>query len=242
MYLCKPKNKGCMDEQIVETKVIARICSEFPTKFGIPRQSGLVPSLRARIVFEPEYRNAEALRGIEEFSHLWLIWGFSEVRQEGWSPTVRPPRLGGNRRMGVFATRSPFRPNPIGLSCVELIEADFNPKNPTLLVGGADLMDGTPIYDIKPYLLTTDCHPEATKGFTQEHEDYQLEVEIPDEIAKKLKPEKLEKLQEVLAQDPRPAYHHDEDRVYGFPFDGYEVRFQVEKGKVVVKETRKWRR
>lgn len=231
-----------MDEQIIETKVIARIRSEFPTKFGIPRQSGLVPSLRARIVFEPEYRNAEALRGIEEFSHLWLIWGFSEVRQEGWSPTVRPPRLGGNRRMGVFATRSPFRPNPIGLSCVELIEADLNPKNPTLLIGGADLMDGTPIYDIKPYLLTTDCHPEATKGFTQEHEDYQLEVEIPDKIAQKLKPEKLEKLQEVLAQDPRPAYHHDEDRVYGFPFDGYEVRFAVEKGKVVVKETRKWRR
>ena len=133
-----------MDNLIVETKVIARIRSEFPTKFGIPRQSGLVPSLRARIVFEPEFRNAEALRGIEEFSHLWLIWGFSEVQQEGWSPTVRPPRLGGNRRMGVFATRSPFRPNPIGLSCVELIEADLNPKNPTLLVGGADLMDGTP--------------------------------------------------------------------------------------------------
>jgi len=231
-----------MDEQIIETKVIARIHSEFPTKFGIPRQSGLVPSLRARIVFEPEYRNAEALRGIEEFSHLWLIWGFSEVQQEGWSPTVRPPRLGGNRRMGVFATRSPFRPNPIGLSCVELIEADFNPKNPTLLVGGADLMDGTPIYDIKPYLLTTDCHPEASKGFTQEHEDYQLDVEIPEAIARRLKPEKLEKLREVLAQDPRPAYHHDEERVYGFPFDGYEVRFAVEKGKVVVKETRKWRR
>ena len=231
-----------MDEQIIETKVIARIHSEFPTKFGIPRQSGLVPSLRARIVFEPEYRNAEALRGIEEFSHLWLIWGFSEVQQEGWSPTVRPPRLGGNRRMGVFATRSPFRPNPIGLSCVELIEADFNPKNPTLLIGGADLMDGTPIYDIKPYLLTTDCHPEATKGFTQEHEDYQLDVEIPEAIARRLKPEKLEKLREVLAQDPRRAYHHDEERADGFPFDGYEVRFAVEKGKVVVKETRKWRR
>ena len=230
-----------MDNQIIETKVIARIRNEFPTKFGIPRQSGLVPSLRARIVFVPEYRNAEALRGIEEFSHLWLIWGFSEVRQEGWSPTVRPPRLGGNRRMGVFATRSPFRPNPIGLSCVELIEADFNPKNPTLLVGGADLMDGTPIYDIKPYLLTTDCHPEATKGFTQEHEDYQLEVEIPDVIAKKLKPEKLEKLREVLAQDPRPAYHHDEERVYGFPFDGYEVRFRVKSNLVVVEYIKKLR-
>ena len=208
--------------------VIARIRSEFPTKFGIPRQSGLVPELRARIVFEPEYRNAEALRGIEEFSHLWLIWDFSEAHQEQWSPTVRPPRLGGNRRMGVFATRSPFRPNPIGLSCVELIEADFNPKNPTLLVGGADLMDGTPIYDIKPYLLTTDCHPEATKGFTQEHEDYQLLVDIPETIIKRLKPEKVEKLRAVLAQDPRPAYHHDETRIYGFPFDGYEVKFSVE--------------
>ncbi len=228
-----------MDEHIIETKVIARIHSEFPTKFGIPRQSGLVPSLRARIVFEPEYRNAEALRGIEEFSHLWLIWGFSEVQQEGWSPTVRPPRLGGNRRMGVFATRSPFRPNPIGLSCVELIEADLNPKNPTLLVGGADLMDGTPIYDIKPYLLTTDCHPEASKGFTQEHEDYQLGVEIPEAIARRLKPEKLEKLREVLAQDPRPAYHHDEGRVYGFPFDGYEVKFLVADNKVVVKEVKR---
>ena len=219
--------------------IVARIRSEFPTKFGIPRQSGLVPSLRARIVFEPEFRNAEALRGIEEFSHLWLIWGFSEVKQEGWSPTVRPPRLGGNRRMGVFATRSPFRPNPIGLSCVELIGADLNPKNPTLIIGGADLMDGTPIYDIKPYLLTTDCHPEASKGFTQEHEDYRLEVEIPEGVAKRLNSEKLEKLREVLAQDPRPAYHHDEDRVYGFPFVGSEVKFQVVEGKVVVREIRR---
>ena len=141
--------------------------------------------------------------------------------------------------MGVFATRSPFRPNPIGLSCVELIEADLNPKNPTLLVGGADLMDGTPIYDIKPYLLTTDCHPEASKGFTQEHEDYQLEVEIPDQIIKKLPAEKVEKLRAVLAQDPRPAYHHDEDRVYGFPFDGYEVRFQVTDKMAVVREIRR---
>ena len=214
-------------------RIIARIHSEFPSKFGIPRQSGLVPSLRARIVFEPEYRNAEALRGIEEFSHLWLIWDFSEAHQEQWSPTVRPPRLGGNRRMGVFATRSPFRPNPIGLSCVELIEADLNPKNPTLLVGGADLMDGTPIFDIKPYLLTTDCHPEASKGFTQEHENYQLEVEIPEQIIKKLPAEKVE---------PRPAYHHDEDRVYGFPFDGYEVKFLVADNKVVVKEVKKMRR
>ncbi|MCR4965768.1 MAG: tRNA (N6-threonylcarbamoyladenosine(37)-N6)-methyltransferase TrmO [Bacteroidales bacterium] len=222
-------------------KIIAHIRSEFPSKFGIPRQSGLVPSLRARIVFEPEYRNAEALRGIEEFTHLWLIWGFSEVKQEQWSPTVRPPRLGGNWRMGVFATRSPFRPNPIGLSCVELIEVDLSPKNPTLLVGGADLMDGTPIYDIKPYLLTTDCHPEASKGFTQEHEDYQLSVEIPDELVKKWPEERVLKLKEVLAQDPRPAYHHDETRIYGFPFDGYEVSFSVTDGKVLVREIKKCR-
>ncbi|MBO7491100.1 MAG: tRNA (N6-threonylcarbamoyladenosine(37)-N6)-methyltransferase TrmO [Bacteroidales bacterium] len=231
-----------MDKQTVETIVIARVRSEFPSKFGIPRQSGLVPSLRARIVFEPEYRNAEALRGIEEFSHLWLIWGFSEVHQESWSPTVRPPRLGGNRRMGVFATRSPFRPNPIGLSCVELIKADLTPGNPTLLVGGADLMDGTPIYDIKPYLLTTDCHPEASKGFTQEHEDYQVKVEIPEEIAQKMPNATIEKLREVLAQDPRPAYHNDETRVYGFPFEGYEVSFVVQSGILQVQKVKKCRR
>ncbi|MCR4857056.1 MAG: tRNA (N6-threonylcarbamoyladenosine(37)-N6)-methyltransferase TrmO [Bacteroidales bacterium] len=228
-----------MDNQIIETKVIARIRSEFPTKFGIPRQSGLVPSLRARIVFEPEFRNAEALRGIEEFSHLWLIWGFSEVQQEGWSPTVRPPRLGGNRRMGVFATRSPFRPNPIGLSCVELIETDLNPKNPTLLVGGADLMDGTPIYDIKPYLLTTDCHPEATRGFTALHTDYTLPVEIPDHEACKLSPDKLAALRDVLAQDPRPAYHHDENRQYGFPFAQHEISFTVQDNVVKVLKIKK---
>ena len=231
-----------MDKQTVETIVIARVRSEFPSKFGIPRQSGLVPSLRARIVFEPEYRNAEALRGIEEFSHLWLIWGFSEVHQESWSPTVRPPRLGGNRRMGVFATRSPFRPNPIGLSCVELIKADLTPGNPTLLVGGADLMDGTPIYDIKPYLLTTDCHPEASKGFTQEHEDYQVKVEIPEEIAQKMPNATIEKLREVLAQDLRPAYHNDETRVYGFPFEGYEVSFVVQSGILQVQKVKKCRR
>ena len=224
---------------LMTLNIIAHAHSEFPSKFGIPRQSGLAPSLRTRIVFEPEYRNAEALRGIEEFSHLWLIWGFSEVKQEQWSPTVRPPRLGGNRRMGVFATRSPYRPNPIGLSCVELIEVDLSPKNPTLLVGGTDLMDGTPIYDIKPYLLTTDCHPEATKGFTQEHEHYQVEVEIPEEISKKMPKATLEKLREVLAQDPRPAYHDDETRVYGFPFEGYEVKFSVKEGRVVVKEVKK---
>ena len=221
-------------------RIIARIHSEFPSKFGIPRQSGLVPSLRARIVFEPEYRNAEALRGIEEFSHLWLIWDFSEAHQEQWSPTVRPPRLGGNRRMGVFATRSPFRPNNLGLSSVRLSCIDYEAADgPVVKVLGADLMDGTPIYDIKPYLLTTDCHPEASKGFTQEHEDYQLEVEIPEQIIKKLPAEKVEKLREVLAQDPRPAYHHDEARIYGFPFDGYEVKFSVMERKAIVQSIRK---
>ncbi len=220
----------------IELKVIARAQNEFPSKFGIPRQSGLAPALRTRIVFEPEFHNEEALRGIEAFSHLWLIWGFSEVQQEYWSPTVRPPRLGGNRRMGVFATRSPFRPNPVGLSCVELLRVELTPGNPTLLVAGADLMNGTPIYDIKPYLLTTDCHPEASKGFTQEHEDYTLDVEIPEELARNLPTETVLKLRQVLAQDPRPAYHQDETRVYGFLFEGYEVKFAVANGKVVVQE------
>ena len=220
-------------------KTIARIHTDFPTKFGIPRQSGIIDSLQGPIVFEPEYRNADAVRGLEDFSHIWLLWEFSEAVRDEWSPTVRPPRLGGNVRKGVFATRSPFRPNPIGLSCVELVEVDPNPKNPTLLVGGADLMDGTPIYDIKPYLLTTDCHPEASKGFTQEHENYQLEVEIPGQIARRMPAEKLVKLREVLAQDPRPAYHHDESRVYGFPFDGYEVKFSVNGNRAVLQSLKR---
>lgn len=221
---------------------IATAHSEFPTKFGIPRQSGLVPELRTRIVFEEKYRNIDALRGIEEFSHLWLIWGFSEVRQQEWSPTVRPPRLGGNRRMGVFATRSPYRPNPIGLSCVTLIEVDLNPKKPSLLVGGADLMDGTPIFDIKPYLITTDCHPEASKGFTQLNENYQLDVEISDSIAKKFPADLINKLKPVLAQDPRPAYQHDENRLYGFLFDGFEVSFSVKNNILTVKQIKKIRK
>lgn len=206
--------------------IIARIHSDFPTKFGIPRQSGLAEALQATVVFEPEYRNADALRGIEEFSHIWLIWGFSEAERDTWSPTVRPPRLGGNTRMGVFATRSPFRPNAIGLSSVKLLAVEHDGSNGTVLrVAGADLMDGTPIYDIKPYLLTTDCHPEATKGFTAQNTEYTVEVEIPDKEAAKMPEEKLAALREVLAQDPRPAYHHDENRVYGFPFAGYEVSF-----------------
>lgn len=211
-------------------KVIAHIHSEFPTKFGIPRQSGLVETTQAEIVFEPEYRQANALRGLEEFSHIWLIWGFSECMREDWSPTVRPPRLGGNTRMGVFATRSPFRPNGIGLSCVRLLRIEHDKKHgDILLVAGADLMDGTPIYDIKPY-IPADCHPEATKGFTAQNTDYQLEVEIPEEMLQRLPAEKRDALRDVIAQDPRPAYQDDEERTYGFPFAGYEVKFKV-KGK-----------
>lgn len=221
--------------------IIATIVSEFPTKFGIPRQSGLVPELRSRIVFEPDYRNPESLRGLEMFSHLWLIWGFSEVGPHQWSPTVRPPRLGGNKRMGVFATRSPFRPNPIGLSCVELLEVDLNPKNPSILVGGADLMSGTPIYDIKPYLITTDCHPEATKGFTNLNEDYTINVAFPDEVVQMLPPNELQKMKNILAQDPRPAYHDDENRIYGFFFDGYEIKFSVSDKILCVKSVKKVR-
>lgn len=212
-------------------QIIARMKSDFPTKFGIPRQSGLVESLRSRIVFEPEFRNEEALRGITDFSHIWIIWGFSEARREGWSPTVRPPRLGGNTRMGVFATRSPFRPNEIGLSSVKLegIEHDKN-DGIVLIVSGADLMDGTPIYDIKPY-IAADCHPEAAVGFTTQNTDYQLEVEIPDEMRNFLPEEKIKALLDVIAQDPRPAYHDDENRIYGFQFAEFEVKFRVQ-GKV----------
>ncbi|MCR4680983.1 MAG: tRNA (N6-threonylcarbamoyladenosine(37)-N6)-methyltransferase TrmO [Bacteroidales bacterium] len=210
-------------------KIVARIRSDFPTKFGIPRQSGLVDSLTATVVFEPDFQNPDALRGLEDFTHIWLLWGFSEAFRDEWSPTVRPPRLGGNARMGVFATRSPFRPNPLGLSCVRLISVEQHPtKGPLLHISGADLMDGTPIYDIKPYLLTTDCRPEASPGFTAVHTDYTLSVDIPAEEARKLPADKLDALHDILAQDPRPAYHHDDSRKYGFPFAGYEVQFVVQ--------------
>lgn len=209
-------------------RVIARIQSDFPTKFGIPRQSGLVDEIRSRIIFEPEFRNPEALRGLEEFSHIWLIWQFSEAVRETWSPTVRPPRLGGNTRMGVFATRSPFRPNPIGLSCVKLLEIQKDEKlGAVLLVAGADLMDGTPIYDIKPYIPYADAHPEAKEGFTARNRDYQLEVQIPGECLAALPADKQAELSAVLAQDPRPSYQEDPERVYGFYFAEYEIRFQV---------------
>lgn len=209
-------------------KVIARIHTEFPTKFGIPRQSGIVESLQGTIVFEPEYRNADAIRGLDAFSHLWLIWEFSEAKRDSWSPTVRPPRLGGNTRMGVFATRSPFRPNPIGLSSVKLEKIELDPKlGPVLHVTGADLMDGTPIYDIKPYIVYTDSHPDAISGFAEKPADSLLEVDFPSDLLEKVAPEKRESLAAVLTHDPRPQYQDDPDRVYGMTFGPYEIRFRV---------------
>ena len=215
--------------------IIARIKSDFKEKFGIPRQSGLVPQLTSRIVFERAYRNADALRGIEGFSHLWLIWEFSEAKRDTWSPTVRPPRLGGNTRMGVFATRSPFRPNPIGLSCVELVRVEWDaPDGPAIIVGGADLMDGTPIYDIKPYLPYVDSHPEARGGFGSDKAGYGLEVVFPEALAAQISEEKIEGLRGVLAGDPRPSYQEDPQRVYGVSFAGKNVTFTVSGGVLTV--------
>ena len=216
-------------------KIIARSHRDFPEKFGIPRQSGLVPQTRAKIVFEPEYRNPDALRGIEGFSHLWLIWSFSKAQRDTWSPTVRPPRLGGNTRMGVFATRSPFRPNAIGLSCVTLEEVRLHTdEGPVLVVGGADLMDLTPIFDIKPYLPYVDAHPEARGGFGSEKAGYVLKVEFPPELKALVEPEKREALFGVLAGDPRPSYQDDPQRVYGVAFAGKNVRFKVDDGTLTV--------
>lgn len=213
----------------LELKQIAHICSPFPTKFGIPRQSGLVDALRATVVFEPEFRNADALRGLEGFSHLWLIWEFSEARRDGWSPTVRPPRLGGNARMGVFATRSPFRPNPLGLSCVRLEGIRHDAALGAVLdVSGADLMDGTPIYDVKPYLPYADCKPEAVGGFAASGEGQLLTVRADETLLAGLPARTREALLGVLAHDPRPSYQNDPDRVYGMAFGGCEVRFSVD--------------
>lgn len=213
----------------LELKQIAHICSPFPTKFGIPRQSGLVDALRATVVFEPEFRNADALRGLEGFSHLWLIWEFSEARRDGWSPTVRPPRLGGNARMGVFATRSPFRPNPLGLSCVRLEGIRHDAALGAVLdVSGADLMDGTPIYDVKPYLPYADCKPEAVGGFAASGEGRLLTVRADETLLAGLPARTREALLGVLAHDPRPSYQNDPDRVYGMTFGGCEVRFSVD--------------
>lgn len=215
-------------------KIIARVRSDFPTKFAIPRQSGLVEELRAAVVFEPEFRQPEALRGIEGFSHLWLIWQFSANLRQEWSPTVRPPRLGGNARLGVFATRSPFRPNPIGLSCVGLERVELQTsQGPVLYVTGADLMDGTPIYDIKPYLPYADCKPEAAGGFAAAP-DRTLAVEFPEHLLKILPEELRAAAMGVLAQDPRPPYQHDPERVYGFRFGPAELRFTVRDGVLTV--------
>ncbi len=209
--------------------VIARVHSDFPEKFGIPRQSGLAGSLRASVVFEPEFRDENALRGIEQFSHLWLIWLFSANVKAGWSPTVRPPRLGGNVRLGVFATRSPFRPNPIGLSVVRLEGVELRSKQgPILYISGADLMDGTPLLDIKPYIPLADSHPNAEEGYTRLTAMHKLQVDIAPELFLRMNEDKREALLEVLSQDPRPSYQNDPGRVYGFGFAGREVRFRVD--------------
>ena len=211
-------------------KIIARIQNDYDGKFGVPRQSGLVEEVVSTIVFEPEYRVPEALRGIEDFSHLWLIWAFDRTERETWSPTVRPPRLGGNRRVGVFATRSPYRPNPVGLSCVRLIAVEQGIEGTVLKVAGADLVNGTPIYDIKPYLPYADCRTDATGGFTDRTEKRRVEVEIPEEMAGKMNAESLQALKAVLREDPRPAYQEDPERVYAFEFGGKHIEFRVENG------------
>lgn len=216
-------------------QVIARIHSDFAEKFGIPRQSGLVHTLRAAVVFEPEFRNPDALRGIEDFSHLWLIWEFSEAIRESWSPTVRPPRLGGNERLGVFATRSPFRPNPIGLSCVRLEEVRQEPTLGTILiVSGADLMDGTPIYDIKPYIPYADAHPEAHGGFAQDAPKPTLTVDFPADLLALIPEDRRESLCAVLALDPRPSYQNDPTRIYGMRFAARNIRFTVKDNTLTV--------
>ena len=213
-----------------EMKIIARIKSEFPEKFGIPRQSGLVSSLKAQIIFEEEYRSVDAVRGLDEFSHLWIIWQFSKAVRDTWSPTVRPPRLGGNKRIGVFATRSPFRPNAIGLSSVKIEKIDLDGENaPVIHVSGADLMDGTPIFDIKPYLAYTDAHPDAVGGFTENVADRRLKVEFDGELINSVPDEIKTALTDLLAEDPRPSYQNDSKRVYGLSFSGYEIGFTVDK-------------
>ncbi len=214
--------------------IIARMRSDFSTKFGIPRQSGLVEQLRSTVVFEPEYRNSDALRGIEGFSHLWIIWQFSENVRAKWSPTVRPPRLGGNTRLGVFATRSPFRPNSIGLSCVKLLGVENTAQGTVLHVGGADLMDGTPILDIKPYIPYSDSHPDALGGFTDTAGEFLLEVDFPQELLERLPEDRQQAAMCVLSHDPRPSYQHQPERIYGIDFAGFNIRFQVDEKRLTV--------
>ena len=218
-------------------KVIAHIENDLGTKFGVPRQSGLVEGLESRIVFEPEYRQAEALRGLEGFSHIWLLWDFSKAHREEWSPTVRPPRLGGNKRMGVFATRSPFRPNPIGLSSVRITRIDLHTADgPVIYVAGADLMNGTPILDIKPYLPFTDSHPEATGGFTDETRQQEpLKVDMPAGLERQLSPQQIVALREILASDPRPHYQDDPEREYAMDYAGLDINFTIKVHVITVK-------
>ncbi|HNW86088.1 MAG TPA: tRNA (N6-threonylcarbamoyladenosine(37)-N6)-methyltransferase TrmO [Candidatus Limiplasma sp.] len=227
----KPPETACA------LKIIARIHNDFPTKFGLPRQSGLIDTLPSIIVFEPAYRNPDALRGLSGYTHLWLLWGFAGFARDGWSPMVRPPRLGGNERIGVFATRSPNRPNPIGLSCVRLAGIQQDPLNGDVLsVTGADLMDGSPIFDIKPYLPYTDSHPEAKAGFTDTRAFVPLTVEFAPQWLSMVPPERRETLLSVLASDPRPAYQDDPNRMYGFTYAGLDIRFTVAKGALTVRE------
>lgn len=218
-------------------KIIARIYTDFKEKFGIPRQSGIENELIGRIVFEPEYRVPEAIRGLDGYSHIWLIWQFSEAKRDTWSPTVRPPRLGGNRRMGVFATRSPYRPNPIGLSSVKLerIEHTEN-EGEVLIVRGADLLNGTPIYDIKPYLAYTDSHQDAIGGFADPVRDYELKVDFPEHLLHMISEDRREALIKILSCDPRPSYQDDESREYGMKFASYEIFFKVVCGTITVRK------
>jgi tRNA-Thr(GGU) m(6)t(6)A37 methyltransferase TsaA len=219
----------------MELKVIAHIRTDMPEKFGIPRQSGLAKDLRGTIVFEPEYRNRDALKGIEEFNYIWLIWEFQGTGRGSWSPTVRPPRLGGNTHVGVFATRSPFRPNSLGLSSVKLDGVEYaSPEGPLLHVSGIDLMDNTPIYDIKPYLHYIDSHEDAWDGFAGNTKDYRLDVDFPKELLEKIPEDKRSGIVEILSQDPRPSYHNEPDRKYGVAYAGYDVHFTVKEGKVWV--------
>ena len=216
-------------------KIIGHIRTDFPSKFGIPRQSGLIDDLKGKIVLEPEYRNPQVYKGIEEFSHIWLLWEFSEAKKEHWSATVKPPRLGGKKRMGVFATRAPFRPNNIGLSCVKLDRVEQDEKDgPVLWEAGVDLLDGTPIYDIKPYIPLTDCHPEASEGYTRETKIHELKVEFPEELLNQYPEEKRQAVLGILAQDPRPTYFQDPERVYGVPFAGFDVKFRVDGDLLIV--------
>lgn len=216
-------------------KTIAKIQTDMSDKFGIPRQSGIVKELTGKIIFEPEFRVKEALNGIEEFSHLWLLWEFSENKRDSWSPTVRPPRLGGEKRKGVFATRSPFRPNPIGMSCVKLEKVEYTKAlGPIIYVSGVDLMNGTPIYDIKPYITYTDCVPDAVQGFAEEYKNYALNVDFPQELLDRIPKDKQSALIGILRHDPRPAYQNTSDRIYGVRYMNFDVHFKVDNNTLTV--------